>query len=64
MWEAGRAHIVGSFQLLEDELMSWVPGDAPSPDRLDAMVWAASWLRSKTYLMASIWKPKRRVPVG
>jgi phage terminase large subunit-like protein len=64
MWEAGRAHIVGHFPLLEDELMAWVPGDAPSPDRLDAMVWAASWLRSKTYPTASLWKPRRRVPVG
>lgn len=63
MWEAGRGHTVGSFKMLEDQMMSWVPGDA-SPDRLDAMVWAASWLRERTYPSASIWKPRRRVPVG
>lgn len=33
-------HMVGSFPELEDQLCNWVPGDADSPDRLDAMVWA------------------------
>jgi len=39
--EQGRIHHVGAFPMLEDQLCSWVPdsGD-PSPDRLDAMVWA------------------------
>lgn len=65
LWEAKRAHIVGSLPLLEDELVSWVPGpDSPSPDRLDAMVWAASWLQAKMYPAATLWRPKRRVPVG
>jgi phage terminase large subunit-like protein len=63
MWESGRGHIVGSFPMLEDQMMSWVPGD-DSPDRLDAMVWAASWLRERTYPMAQLWRPRRRVPVG
>lgn len=61
MWEANRAHIVGALTMLEDQLRSWEPGN-PSPDRLDAMVWAASWLREKTYAAASLWKPKRRLP--
>lgn len=41
LWETGRAHILGNFGPLEDQLVSWVPssGEA-SPDRLDAMVWA------------------------
>ena len=34
-----RAHLVGRFEFLEDELCSWVPGNN-SPNRLDAMVWA------------------------
>jgi phage terminase large subunit-like protein len=35
----GRVHMVGSdMELLEDELTSWIPTDAYSPDRLDAMV--------------------------
>jgi phage terminase large subunit-like protein len=38
--EQGRWHHVGSFPALEDQLTGWVPGLA-SPDRLDAMVWAA-----------------------
>lgn len=34
-----RCHHVGGFPELEDQLCSWLPGD-PSPDRLDALVWA------------------------
>ena len=35
----GRVHMVGKdMELLEDELTSWIPTDAYSPDRLDAMV--------------------------
>jgi predicted phage terminase large subunit-like protein len=39
--EQGRIHIVGAMPMLEDQLCNWQPdsGD-PSPDRLDAMVWA------------------------
>lgn len=45
LWEANqrRAHHVGSFPSLEDELCLWVPGDL-SPNRLDAMVWAGTEL--------------------
>lgn len=35
-----RAHMVGTFADLEDELCSYVPGVSESPNRLDAMVWA------------------------
>ncbi|MBA2704913.1 MAG: hypothetical protein H0U60_13810 [Blastocatellia bacterium] len=38
-----RGHHVGTFQLLEDELCQWTPGD-DSPNRLDAHVWAATEL--------------------
>ncbi|HKD00661.1 MAG TPA: terminase family protein [Methylomirabilota bacterium] len=43
--EQGRVHHVGAFPTLEDQLCSWVPesGD-PSPDRLDARVWAITEL--------------------
>ncbi|PVE04677.1 terminase large subunit domain-containing protein [Streptomyces scopuliridis] len=37
--EQQAVHIVGSLPELEEQLVSWVPGDA-SPDRLDAWVWA------------------------
>lgn len=39
--EQGRLHLVGSWPALEDQLCEWAPGD-PSPDRLDAMVYAVT----------------------
>ena len=42
-YEQGRIHHVGSFNALEDEMCLWVPGD-PSPNRMDALVWALSEL--------------------
>lgn len=44
--EKGRDHHVGVFEQLEDELCMWTPGDA-SPNRLDAKVWAMTYLTSK-----------------
>lgn len=38
----GRAHHVGVFPLLEEQMAYWTPKDPTSPDRLDAMVWAAA----------------------
>lgn len=32
---------------LEEEQVTWVPGVGPSPNRIDAMVWAATELRKK-----------------
>jgi len=43
MYEQARIHHAGHFPALEDQLCSWVPGDA-SPDRLDALVWCATAL--------------------
>jgi phage terminase large subunit-like protein len=42
LYEQGKIHHVGFFSLLEDQLCSWVPDYSPSPDRLDALVWAFS----------------------
>jgi predicted phage terminase large subunit-like protein len=39
LYEQGRIFHAGSFPELEDQMVSWVPGDG-SPDRLDALVWA------------------------
>lgn len=42
VYEHDRAHHVGpdgKFALLEDEMCLWTPGD-PSPNRMDALVWA------------------------
>lgn len=43
MYEQGKAHHVGAFTALEDEMCSFKPGE-PSPNRMDAMVWAATLL--------------------
>lgn len=42
-YEQGRIHHVGSFSALEDEMCLWIPGD-PSPNRMDALVWALTEL--------------------
>lgn len=39
VYEHKRAHHVGGFPALEDEMCLWTPGDE-SPNRMDAMVWA------------------------
>jgi len=41
VYEQGRGHHVGTFPALEDEMCLWIPGDA-SPNRMDALVWAAT----------------------
>ena len=43
IYEQGRGHHVGTFYALEDELCQWQRGD-PSPNRMDAQVWAATEL--------------------
>ena len=39
-WEDAQLLHAGTFADLEEQMTSWVPGDADSPDRLDALVWA------------------------
>ena len=43
IYQQNRAHHVGRFSRLEDELCQWEPG-GPSPNRLDALVWGATEL--------------------
>ena len=44
-YEQGRVHHVGTFPQLEDQMTQWDPnGSDPSPDRVDALVWACSEL--------------------
>lgn len=43
LYQQGRVHHVGSFDKLEEQMISWDPVDpdpAWSPDRMDALVWA------------------------
>jgi hypothetical protein len=45
VYEQGLIHHVGFFSQLEDQMCGWAPGTgAPSPDRLDALVWAMTEL--------------------
>lgn len=52
LYEQGRVHHVGAFEELEDQMTTWTPESADSPDRLDALVWAITDL--------AIEQPKRR----
>jgi phage terminase large subunit-like protein len=48
LYEQYKISHVGTFGPLEDQLCNWVPGgDSPSPDRLDALVWAFTKLMVK-----------------
>lgn len=49
LYEQGRIFHVRPFPELEDQMCNFVPGDLDgSPDRLDALVWAASSLMLTT----------------
>jgi len=50
LYEQGKAHHIGSFPALEDEMCIWIPGDA-SPNRMDALVWAYSALNTGQIMM-------------
>lgn len=43
LYEQGRVHHLGTFPTLEDQMVTWVPGEK-SPDRMDALVWALTEL--------------------
>lgn len=45
LYEQGRIHHAGMFPVLEDQMTTWDPietDDSWSPDRMDALVWAAT----------------------
>jgi len=46
-YEQGRVKHVGTFTELEDQQCTWVPGEAASPDRIDALVQAGLFLMGK-----------------
>lgn len=43
-WDKGYVHHVGLYDLLEDQMCTWVPESGASPDRMDALVWAMTKL--------------------
>ena len=47
LFEQHRAHLVGVYPELEDQLASFAGGSSASPDRLDALVWALTELMFK-----------------
>ncbi len=44
IFEQRRAHLVGTFPELEDQMATYAAGSASSPDRLDSMVWSLTEL--------------------
>lgn len=58
-YEQGRVHHVGTFAELEDQQATWVPDDDPdSPDRVDALVHAQAYLRSRERFASEIHEPE------
>lgn len=49
LWEVEEqiVHMVTQSTKLIDQMCEWVPGEGASPDRVDAMVWALWFLRSR-----------------
>jgi phage terminase large subunit-like protein len=41
-WDKAVMHHVGEFEVLEDQMKSWLPEDGVSPDHMDAHVFAAT----------------------
>ena len=50
LYEQNRVFHAGYFPELEDQMLNYRPGAAKSPDRLDALVWALSYLAEKNNL--------------
>lgn len=49
LWEVEEqiVHMVTESTKLIDQMCEWVPNESPSPDRVDALVWACWFLRSR-----------------
>lgn len=45
LYSEGKVHHVGNLQLLEDEMVSWIPGRGRSPNRVDWLVWSIKELQ-------------------
>lgn len=50
LYEQSRVFHSGDQSLLETEMLSWIPGQGDSPNRVDAMVWAVTELMNSTGL--------------
>lgn len=47
LYEQGKVFHVCPFETLEDQLCNWTPDSGESPDRLDSLVWALTFLNEK-----------------
>ena len=47
LYEQGKVHHVNGFPQMEDEMVNYVAGSSKSPNRMDALVWALSYLMLK-----------------
>lgn len=54
LYEQHRAHHVGGYAELEDQMCNWMPDSGESPDRMDAMVWAITELMANQTAMMGI----------
>ena len=54
LYEQGKVHHVRSFPELEEQMTEWAPGDQKSPDRIDALVWAVSYLSAYRDLSSDV----------
>lgn len=54
LYEQGRVHHVGGFNVLEDEMVTWTPDMSKSPDRIDALVWALTDLNEGSMAMLAL----------
>ena len=46
LYEQGKVTHVRQLEELEDQMCTWTPEDPDSPDRMDALVWAITALKS------------------
>jgi len=53
LYEQGKVHHVGYFSELEQEMTSWVPHESPSPNRVDALVYAITALMVRRSVAAA-----------
>jgi phage terminase large subunit-like protein len=54
LYEQGRVHHVGAFDMLEDQMVTWTPDMPKSPDRIDALVWALTDLNEGSTSMLAL----------
>ncbi len=65
IYQQGRAHHLGTLAQLEAEQLSWVPGESTwSPNRIDGLVWACTWLIEHAGRPAGANPSALRRPVG